>query len=115
MADKFEEVNKNKGQVLSENQLRRIAKDLFALIDVRGCEALSYGECLEFIMFAKEQIYMHNTNIDTDRNGNCKTDFNSEEFEKLYQSFKKVYVRVEASDKLKIINKLGEDVFDGKS
>ena len=58
---------------------------------------------------------MHNTHIDTDRNGNCKTDFNTEEFEKLYQSFKKVYVRVEASDKLKIINKLGEDVFDGKS
>ena len=58
---------------------------------------------------------MNATVIEMDKQGICKSNFNEEDFEKLYKTWTKVYVTVTKADMQKIINKLGEDNFEGIS
>lgn len=79
------DVNRNKGQVLTEHQLKQIAKDAFNMIDMRQCGTLSKGELRELVFFVKDSLYMHNTKYSHDKNtGITSTDFDEKSFEALY-------------------------------
>lgn len=83
---------------------------------MRGCNAISKGELLEFCKFADECILIQHTVMKHDpKTGITADTFNQAAFEKMYESFEKTVFVVKLSDQQKIIHKLGEDVYDGVS
>ena len=103
-------------QTLTKEQLHHVAKRCFGLLDVRGCGALSKGELLEFSKFVNESVMFNHTLMKQDQKTGVTSDnFDMTGFNRMYDSFQKVVVVVKKSDMEKIINKLGEDVYDGVS
>lgn len=101
-------------QFLTKKQLHHCAKRCFELIDLRGCNALSKGELKEFMVFVHESILINHTRMYQDPvTGKTSDNFNLTEFNKFYDSLEKKVFVVKPYDMQKIVNKLGEDVYDG--
>ena len=86
----FENVNRNKGQVLTEVQLHQICLQGFNMVDMRGTGALSKGELQEFMEFIHESVLMFQTKFTfNSATGESESDFNKEAFDEVYKSLPK--------------------------
>jgi hypothetical protein len=86
------------------------------MIDTRGCEALSKGELREFMMFMHESVYMNETKFEyNSKTKKSESNFDNEQFDGMYDSLEKITIAVKAADSHRIINRLGEDVYEGVS
>ena len=59
-------MEKNKGQVVTEQQLGQIARRLFVSLDADNKLALTKDEAIEFICFMKENLY--HSDFDPEKN-----------------------------------------------
>ena len=112
----MEEINYNRGQVLTEFQLKHICKQAFNFIDMRGCEGLSKGELVEFMEFVESTVYMHQTkHVVNEGTGEPSSNFDKTSVNALYDKCEKKIYPIKKLDTERIIKKLGEDAFDGVS
>lgn len=80
----FARINMNKGQVLTQSQLHHVCRKAFDIIDTRGLGSLLKEEVKEFIVFARENIYMNTPQVSQD--GVPQEAISAEQFELFWKA-----------------------------